>query len=453
MKTTITILALSLCIYAKAQNISTYAGTGASGFSGDGGQATSSVLKNPTGVAVDNQGNVYVADSYNSRIRKINASTGVITTVVGSGSYGFAGDGGPATAASMTYPIDVAVDSQGNLYIADNANYRIRKVTVSTGIITTIAGNGTSTPTGDGGLATAAQVQVGQLTIDAQNNLYISAGDRIRKINASTGIITTVAGTGISGYSGDGGLATAAQLNATGGVIVDANGNIYIADQGNHRVRKVNASTGIITTIVNQLGSNSYFGDGGSASAAGITGPYGLALDSQGNLYIADQNDNRIRKVDAITGIITTIAGTGTGNFSGDGGPATAAELFFPGDLAIDTQNNVYITEGYALSPVKNYRIRKISNGITGIEQFSSNKGQVTIYPNPFSAQITFDLKENSGKETTVIIYNSIGQIVRTEKSSSEKITIQRENLGSGVYFYKLISESKMIDSGKIMAE
>ena len=446
MKKIITLLALVFCTYANAQIISTYAGTGASGFSGDGGQATSAILKNPDGVAVDAQGNIYISDSFNSRIRKVNASTGVITTVAGTGSYGFSGDGGLAIAAKMTYPSDIAVDSQSNLYIADNA--RIRKVTVSTGIITTIAGNGTGTPTGDGGLATAAQLQEGQMTFDSQGSLYISAGNRIRKIDATTGIITTVAGTGTVGFSGDGGPATSAKLYATGGIVVDANNNLYIADQGNFRVRKVDGATGIITTICGSI--NNYFGDGGLATAAELTGPNGLVLDAQGNLYIADQPNHRIRKIDGSTGIITTIAGNGNGNFSGDGGPATAAELFFPKDLAMDAQGNLYITEGYASSSIPSYRVRKISNSITGIEQFSNSKDQVSIYPNPSAGLFNIS---TTVQFTEVKVYDQLGEVVAVKETGGLNTIVELNNSHKGVYFYQILNKGEIIKTGKLIVE
>jgi sugar lactone lactonase YvrE len=448
MKKIITLLTLVLYVSAKAQTISTYAGNGLTGFSGDGGQATLAKLKNPTGVAVDAQGNLYISDSYNLRIRKVEAATGIISTVVGTGSYGFSGDGGLATAAKLTYPTDVAVDSQGNLYIAND--YRIRKVTASTGIINTIAGNGNSTPNGDGGLATAAQIQDGQMTFDAQDNLYISSGHRIRKITSSTGIITTVVGTGTAGYSGDGGIATAAELYGTGGVVVDSNGNIYVSDQGNRRVRKVDASTGIITTIVNQLGSNSYFGDGGAATAAGVTGPNGLVLDAQNNLYIADQNNHRIRKVDALTGIITTIAGNGNGNYSGDGGTPLAAEMYFPADLAIDSQSNIYITEGYSFFTPEGYRVRKISNGTTGINQLSKSNVQVTIFPNPSNG--IFNIS-SSAKFSEVKILNLLGETILNKVTDSESTHIDLSAYPKGVYFYQVIEKNNVMATGKLILQ
>jgi sugar lactone lactonase YvrE len=331
--------------------IDTVAGTGTAGYSGDGGPAIAASLYTPYGVAVDNSGNIYIADTFNHRVRKVNAS-GIITTVAGNGTAGYSGDGGAATAAKLNEPFRVAVDSSGNIYIADTYNYRVRKVNTS-GIITTVAGNGTAGYSGDGGVATAANISypVG-ITVDSSGNIYITDLDnyRVRKINTS-GIITTVAGNGTAGYSGDGGAATAAKLNRSFGVTIDNSGNIYIADTYNYRIRKVNTS-GIITTVAGN-GTAGYSGDGGAATAAKLNYPREIGLDSSGNIYIADQGNNRVRKVNT-SGIITTVAGNGTAGYSGDGGAATSASLRTPTGVAIDSTGNVFIAD------YGNNRIRKL---------------------------------------------------------------------------------------------
>jgi sugar lactone lactonase YvrE len=275
--------------------ITTVAGNGFEGYSGDGGPATSAKLFAPHGVAVDAFGNIFIADGGNHRIRKVSPA-GIITTVAGNGSLDYSGDGGPATSAALAWPYSVAVDASGNIFIADSFNNRIRKVSPA-GIITTVAGGGTG---GDGGAATSAVLYMPYgVAIDAWGNLFIAEtfGNRIRKVSPS-GIITTVAGNGsFGGYSGDGGLATAAQLNMPYGVAVDASGNLFIADSFNDRIRKVSASSGIITTVAGN-GSQGYSGDGGLATAAELSVPYGVAVDAAGNLFIAD-NNNRIREVGA----------------------------------------------------------------------------------------------------------------------------------------------------------
>src|SRR5438876_901164 len=269
--------ALVLAVPALSQTINTIAGGGV----GDGGAATGASLNQPRGVALDASGNLYIADHFNHRIRKVAAATGIITTVAGNGVFGFAGDGGAATGARLNYPSGVALDASGNLYIADQNNNRIRKVDAATGIITTVAGNDSPTFFGDGGAATNASLyDPTGVALDASGNLYIADqyNHRIRKVDAATGIIATVAGNGIPDFAGDGGAATYASLYHPSGVALDASGNLYIADQYNHRIRKVAAATGIITTVAGN-GSPAFAGDGGAAARAGPNHPAGLALE------------------------------------------------------------------------------------------------------------------------------------------------------------------------------
>ena len=327
--------------------IATLAGNGTQGYSGDGGLATSAELSAPDGVAVDTGGNIYIGDLGNNRIRKVTVSTGDISTVAGDGTAGYSGDGGPATKAELSSPEGVAVDHAGNIYIADHTNSRIRKVTLSTGIITTVAGNGTTGYSGDGGLATKAELCAPEdVTVDSAGNIYIadSCNNRIRKVTVSTGIITTVAGDGTGGYSGDGGQATSAELSDPIGVGLDTANNIYIGDFSNNRIRKVTVSTGIITTVAGD-GKGGYSGDGGPATSAELDSPGGVEVDPAGNIYIADYGNSRIRKVTALTGFISMIGGNGVAGYSGDGGAATAAELNIPPALALDAVGNIYVAD------------------------------------------------------------------------------------------------------------
>jgi hypothetical protein len=291
--------------------ISTVAGNGTSGFSGDGGPATLAQLNAPTGVAVDAAGNLYIADQVNNRVRRVTAD-GVMNTFAGSGPFGgfggFSGDGGPATLAQLNLPMGVALDSAGNLYIAEARSNRVRKV-------------------------------------------------------SADGIISTVAGNGTSGFGGDGGSATSATLNNPTGVAVDAAGNLYIVEQNNHRVRRV-ALSGVISTVVGSgtfgsSGAGGFTGDGGSATSAQLNIPSGIALDRLGNLYIADYFNSRIRVVTP-GGMINTIVGSGPccgfGGFGGDGGPATSAQLKYPFGIALDaTGDNLFIAD------TGNNRVRKVN--------------------------------------------------------------------------------------------
>jgi len=330
--------------------IETVAGNGTRGFSGDGGPATDAMIEHPKGVALDSAGNLFISDSSHHCIRKVDPS-GIITTVAGNGTWGFSGDGGPATDAMLDNPYGVALDSAGNLFIADRFNGRIRKVDPS-GIITTVAGNGTRGFSGDSGPATDAMIYPADVAVDNAGNLFIADSDnyRIRKVDPS-GIITTVAGNGTWGFSGDGGPATDAMISYAMDVAMDSTGNLFITDYNNNRIRKVDLS-GIITTVAGN-GTRGFNGDGGPATDAMLRDPNTVALDSGGNLFIADYYNHRIRKVDP-SGIITTVAGNGTGGFSGDSGPATYAMLETPSEVAVDSAGNLFIAD------YRNFRIRKV---------------------------------------------------------------------------------------------
>ena len=335
-----------------ASTITTVAGTGMGGFGGDGGNATAATLSAPRAVAVDSQGNVYVADQANNRVREISGAT--ITTIAGTGTGGFSGDGGPATAAELNRPAGVAVDGAGDVYVADTNNQRIRRI--SAGTITTVAGTGTPGFSGDDGPAAAAQLQYPfGVAVDAQENIYIADtfNNRVREV--SSGAIITIAGTSTPGFSGDGGPAMSAQLDFPTAIAVDANGDVYIADSSNNRVREITGrgSGGTITTIAGN-GAGGYSGDLGPATSAELFVPYAVAIDDRGGVYISDAGNSVVRKI--VAGTITTIAGGHPGPAGGDGGPAINSSLFSPKGIGLDAHDDLYIAEFGA------DRVRKIAN-------------------------------------------------------------------------------------------
>ena len=339
--------------------ITTVAGGGSLSFNDDGGPATSGHLGLPTDGAFDASGNLYIADSGYHRIRKVDTS-GIISTVVGSCTPtgcigGYYGDGGPATTAALNYPSGITIDAEGNLYIADTGNERIRKVDVN-GIITTVAGTGTTGFNGDGGPATSANLTSPyKVAVDTEGNLYINDGiagsnylnnlsnNRIRKVDTA-GIITTIAGNGSAGFSGDGDAAISAELNYPSGIAIDSDGNLFIADHDNNRIRMVDVD-GTIATVAGN-GWRGVIGDGSSATFATLNSPRGLAIDAFGNLYISDTLNDRIRKLDT-DGIITTVAKHGNSQVEGE--PATSPLILNPEGIAVDVNGDLYIANGTIL--------------------------------------------------------------------------------------------------------
>lgn len=331
------------------------------GEEGDGGPATSAYMSFPWGVAVDGAGNLFIADTFNSRIRRVDALTGIITTYAGNGDYGSSGDGGAATSATLSYPFGVAVDGSGNVLIADTDNHRIRRVDARSGIISTVAGTGEVGSGGDGGVATDAQMNTPHgLAVDGEGNLFIADYDdhRVRRVDALSGIITTVAGTGVLDFSADGVVATSAALYSPWAVAVDSAGNLFIADSTANRIMRVDAVTTIISTYAG-TGAHGYAGDGAAADRAELDTPNGIAVDGEGNLFIAEYDGHRVRRVDATSGLISTYAGTGAvwegfSDEGGDGGIATNARLGNPTAVAIDRDGNLFIADA------GNNRIRRV---------------------------------------------------------------------------------------------
>lgn len=341
--------------------ITTYAGTGTLGYLGDGGAATAARIKNPEGIAVAPNGDLYIADSDNHVIRRVSFVTGVITTVAGTGSPGYSGNGGPATLAQLSFPEDVAVLANGDMYIADTANHAIRRVIAATGTITTVAGTGSPGSSGIGGPATAAKLNSPRgIAVATNGDFYIGdrSNHRICRVTALTGLITTFAGTGTQGYTGDGGLAILARFRTPQGLHLHTNGDLYIADAGNNVIRKVAAATGIVTTVAG-TGAAGYTGNGGLAVLATLDAPEAVHLAPTGDIYIADTGNNVVRKVQVGSGTITSIAGTGAAGYAGDGGSATLAQFNRPRGIAV-ASSGVYF-----ISDKNNHRIRKVTGALS----------------------------------------------------------------------------------------
>lgn len=417
-----------------AQHISTFAGTGTAGYSGNGGGAGAAQLSSPSGVATFGYYNVFIADQGNHAVRKVYA--GLIGAFAGNDTAGNTGDGHPATAARLNAPHAIAADASGNIYIADYAANVVRKVN-TLGIITTIAGTGTAGYTGDGGPATAARLNNPYgIAVDGFGNIYIAdaTNNVVRKLDAS-GLISTIAGDGTGagmgmgngGYSGDGGAATGAKMDFPAGVATDVAGNVYIADAFNNVVRKVDVTTGIITTVAGN-GMPGYYGDGGAATNAKLKFPSGVAADGFGNLYIADENNNVVREVSA-TGTITTIAGTGAVGYQGDGGAATAAQLNGPNGVAVDGNGLIYIAD-------HGNNVVRLVGATAGVNSVQSSE-TVDIRPNPSGGYFTVALPQ-SANTITVTVTDISGRTVDAKTVSGKAKEITFGKLNPGVYLVKL---------------
>jgi hypothetical protein len=434
------VLCIAILVMYKSgssQIINTIAGNGASGYTGDGSLAINAKLDSPDHLCLDALGNIYFSDKANNRIRMVNVSTGIISLVAGDGTQSFNGDGGLATQAQLNSPSGIALDGLGNLLFADFGNYRIRKINLSTGIINTVYGAGIYGSSGDGGLASNANITAEDIKFDASGNLLVSEPNfhRVRKIVTSTGIINTIAGIGTSGYTGDGGLAVNAQLFYPMTLSLDNIGNIYIADMGNHMIRKVTLSSGIINSICGN-GAAGFSGDGGLSSTAQLNMPTGIFVDASNNVFIRDGSNYRIRKIDYSTGIINTVVGTGVAGFSGDGGPAISAQINIgsASGLFIDAIGNLYF-------PDQN-RIRKVTASSTSIYESIADVNQLIAFPNPTSDQL--NISGLNASQKSISITNVIGEVVKTsETNGSQSLTVDIKNLSPGVYF--IVSNNKAL--------
>ena len=426
----------------RAQYISTYAGTGygaatgTGGYTGDNGYAVSAELNSSTGVTFDGAGNVYIADRGNNAVRKIN-TLGIITTIAGSSTAGYTGDNGPAIDATLNAPYSVAVDGSGNVFIADGGNNVIRKINTAGNIIT-YAGNGTAGYSGDGFAASTAQMSSPEgISLDNAGNLYIAdAGNHaIREVSNSGVVIFTIAGTGTAGYSGDGGPANLAQFNGPSAVATDIYGNLYIADRNNNAIRKITNSTGNISTIAGN-GAVGSGGDNGPAAAAQLHSPAGVSIYGFGNIYISDQGNNVIRKIDT-AGTITLFAGTYRNGYLGDGGLATHAEMSSPTGLAVDGLERVYIAD------YDNNVIRLVSNAVPAAVAVVTNMEAMNVYPNPTTGSVSITLPCSAS--ATITMMNVLGSVVAVKEvpTATQVTAMQLNNLPEGTYLLKASTAGK----------
>ncbi|NDC41449.1 MAG: hypothetical protein EBZ77_07865, partial [Chitinophagia bacterium] len=349
------ITGLNTCL-AQPPIITTVAGMRGAIYPGDGGPATAAGINSPPlGISIDKNGNYYFAERFSHKVRKV-SSSGIITTIAGTGAMGYSGDGGPASSAQLNNPSDVALDTNNNLYISEVEGARVRKVDAVTGVISTYAGTGYHTNSGDGGPATAASFH-GAISIcfDRYQHLYImTGGNQLRNVDRNTGLITTMAGSDtVVGFAGDGGAATLAKFFQPYGICADDSDNIYMADYGNARIRKLNTLTGIINTFAG-TDSAFYNGEGLPADSVHIN-PFDIIFDNDHNLIIGERYNYRLRRLDPIDRRVYTIAGTGTLGYSGDGHRADSAEISVVQGVTVDECNSIYFSDGF------NYCIRKIT--------------------------------------------------------------------------------------------
>lgn len=437
-------------LHAQVQIITTIAGKAGvpASYFGDNVVDTSARFYGPCSICRNNSNSVFIVDAYNNRVRKIDLNTNIITTIAGNDTFGYFGDGGLATATSLWLPEGICADTFGNVYVADAYNSRIRRVNTITGVISTVAGNGTIGFSGDGALAINAQINLpADMCTDRYGNVYFSdyLNYRVRKINMITGKIETVAGCDGIGYSGDGGPATNAKFNGPGAPLVDTSGNIFICDMNNNVVRKVDAVTGIIATVAGN-GTVGHSGDNGLAIHAQLNNPSGLQFDSQYNLYIAEFGNGVIRRIDATTGIITTVAGNGVWGWAGDGGPPTEAELSCTG-LVFDKYGQMIIAD-YGTNT-----IREIINPKLVLPDISQKNETVSVYPNPSNDEVTVDY--TLGGDALFEITDVVGRkLVKNRLDhQKQKIIINIRSFPQGIYVYKVYEGCDLIASGKIVKE
>ena len=413
---------LVIVMNSRAQVVSTLAGNTTAG-SADGIGAAAG-FNAPFGVCTDGSGNLYVADLLNNEIRKIVISTGVVSTLAGNTTGGSAD--GIGVAASFNHPYGVALDGLGNLFVADANNNEIRKIVISTGVVSTLAGNTTAGSANGIGAAASFNYPTG-VAADGLGNLYVADynNNEIRKIVISTGVVSTLAGTTTFG-SADG-IGAAASFHRPYGIAIDGLGNLFVADANNNEIRKIVISSKVVSTMA---GNTTVGSANGIGVAASFNYPTGVSVDGLGNLYVADYTNNEIRKIVISTGVVSTVAGNGT--IGSNNGTGPAATFYYPSGIAADGLGNLYVAGD------NNNEIRKIViGGAVGIQQFTSINEQVNIYPNPNNGNFTMELADYKD-ETKLQIANLLGEKIHEQKLNS-KVTELNFNLKSGIYLINII--------------
>ena len=429
-----------------AQNIiTTIVGNGVTQYIGDGYPATSLSLADPAGMCIDSHRNILIADHSNNRIRLLDVQDSIFT-VSGNGTAGYGGDGGHFVSAVYNYPSGITIDPDGNIFVADRYNHAIRRVDAGSGVISTICGGGSSGGfAGDGGPATAARIEPPRgVWADQNQRLFIAdyGNHRVRLIDLTTGVMSTCAGNGSTGYSGDGGQATAAELTNPQSICTDSSGNLFIADPGSNTIRRVDRHTGIITTVAGSAAAG-YSGDGGPATAAGLCFPNGVFVDRHNNIFISDAGNNVVREVYA-TGMIITVAGNTHYGYSGDGGLATFATFNGLTGVYVDDSDFLYIIDG------GNSAIRKVTPGVSAVHNIQ-NPSSLSVYPNPCTGVFSLDIggQVNDGE---IIICDISGRVVYEGSIAVGKNNIDLTSNVSGMYYVKLISKNG-VSTGKVVIQ
>ena len=420
------VIVFTCSLNTSAQTIMTIAGNGIAGFSGDAGAATAAEIFGPYGIALDGLGNTYFVDQGNQRIRKINAS-GTISTIAGTGVAGYNGDT-VAINSELNNPTGVAADARGNVYIADYGNNRVRKIDTA-GRISTIAGTGIARFWGDNGYADTAMLNgPSAVAVDKNGNIYIAdkANQRVRKIDIN-GIITTIAGTGLAGYNGDNfPSGTMADLSNPIAVTTDIKGNVYIVDENNNRVRKVDTFNRISTVFGD--GTLGFSPDGLLAVNSSLYRPNGVAVDSLGNIYVADEFNYRIRRADYNSNTVITLAGNGTSGFNGDTAAAINCEIRDCKGIAVDQGGNVYFSDW------SNNRVNYITSTVS-VKNVYQSISQVSVYPNPNNGSFTINITSQDNELAHIVVTNVLGQTVKEINAATNKSQSVDLNAAAGVYF------------------